>query len=272
MASAGEPDRGGLADPPGPRDIGVGGGAGLASGLFGVGGGLVLVPYLVLVRGWEQKRAQATSLVMVAMAATAGLIGYALADSVAWLAAVPILAGGLGGAVLGSALVTRLRSWILQVAFSAILVIAALRLLVAGGAGDPSADPRGVTLGLALAYLASGVAMGMLSALFGIGGGILLVPLLVAVFGFDQRLAAGTSLAVMGLIAIIGAVRQSRQGMTEWRTGALLGVGGAVGALVGARLALLLPLTVLTWLFAALLVFVAVRLAISGWRARDSAT
>jgi len=92
----------------------------------------------------------------------------------------------------------------------------------------------------------------------------------VALFGYDQRLAAGTSLAVMGLIALIGALRQSRQGMTDWRAGALLGVGGMAGALVGARVALILPLAVLTWLFAALLVIVAVRLAVTGWRGRHS--
>ncbi|MGA0945173.1 MAG: TSUP family transporter, partial [Candidatus Nanopelagicales bacterium] len=49
----------------GARDVGVGAGAGVVSGLFGVGGGIVLVPYLVLARGWDQKQAQATSLVMV---------------------------------------------------------------------------------------------------------------------------------------------------------------------------------------------------------------
>ena len=224
----------------GARDVGVGAGARVVSGLFGVGGGIVLVPYLVLVRGWEQKRAQATALVMVAMAATAGLIPYARSGLVVWAAAAAILVGGLIGAVVGSAVVARVRSWILQIAFA----------------------------GLAAAYRASGIAMGTLSALFGIGGGILLVPLLVAVFGYDQRLAAGTSLAVMGLIALMGAVRQGTHGQTDWRAGVLLGVGGAVGGVAGALLAQVLPLTVLTWAFALLLVVTAVRLARAGGKAR----
>lgn len=254
---------------PGPRDVGVGAGAGVVSGLFGVGGGIVLVPYLVLVRGWGQKQAQATSLVMVAMAATAGLVQYAIAGQVVWPAAAAVLLGGLFGAVLGSALVARLHTWVLQVAFAVLLLIAALRMVTAstaGGAGTPpDLDP-----GVFAAYAASGLAMGVLSALFGIGGGILLVPLLVTVFGYDVRLAAGTSLAVMGLIALVGALRQSRQGMTDWKAGALLGLGGIVGGLIGAALAQVLPLAVLTWLFAALLVYTALRLAIAGWRARPS--
>lgn len=253
----------------GARDVGVGAGAGVVSGLFGVGGGIVLVPYLVLVRGWEQKRAQATALVMVAMAATAGLLPYARSGLVVWGAAAAILVGGLIGAVVGSALVARIRSWILQVAFAALLVIAALRLVTAP-VPEGAQDAAAMSPGLALGYLVSGVAMGILSALFGIGGGILLVPLLVAVFGYDQRLAAGTSLAVMGLIALVGAVRQGTQGKTDWRAGALLGLGGAAGGIAGALLAQVLPLRALTWLFALLLIITAVRLARSGWKARSA--
>jgi uncharacterized membrane protein YfcA len=253
----------------GARDVGVGAGAGVVSGLFGVGGGIVLVPFLVLVRGWDQKKAQATSLVVVAMAATAGLVQYALVGDVVWAAAAAVLVGGLIGAVIGSALVTRLQTWVLQIGFSVLLLAAAVRMVTA-----PVPDAGGIlpdlTPLIVSGYVVSGVAMGVLSALFGIGGGILLVPLLVTAFGYDVRLAAGTSLAVMGLIALVGAVRQSRQGSTDWRAGALLGLGGMVGGLVGAALAQRLSLVVLTWLFAALLVYTAVRLARAGWRARPS--
>ena len=254
----------------GARDVGVGAGAGAVSGLFGVGGGIVLVPYLVLVRGWEQKRAQATALVMVAMAATAGLLPYARSGLVVWAAAAAILIGGLIGAVVGSAIVARARSWVLQLAFAVLLVVAALRLVTAP-VPEGAVQSLAMTPGLAAAYLASGIAMGILSALFGIGGGIMLVPLLVAVFGYDQRLAAGTSLAVMGLIALMGAVRQGRAGQTDWRAGALLGLGGAVGGVAGAMLAQVLPLQALTWLFAVLLVVTAARLARTGWKARSTA-
>lgn len=255
----------------GARDVGVGAGAGVVSGLFGVGGGIVLVPYLVLVRGWEQKRAQATALVMVAMAATAGLIAYAMSGMVAWAPAVAVLAGGLIGAVAGSALVARVHSWALQVAFAGLLAVAAVRLITSP-VPEAGGDVAAMTPALAVAYVASGVAMGVLSALFGIGGGILLVPLLVAAFGYDQRLAAGTSLAVMGLIALVGALRQGSHGATDWRAGVLLGLGGAVGGVIGAILAQVLPVTILTWLFAVLLLVSAGRLARAGWRARRPLT
>lgn len=251
----------------GARDVGVGAGAGVVSGLFGVGGGIVLVPYLVLARGWDQKQAQATSLVMVAMAATAGLVQYALAGDVVWIAGAAVLVGGLIGAVIGSALVARLQTWVLQIGFALLLVVAAARLVTAP-TSEAAGTPPSIDAAIVAAYVGSGIAMGILSALFGIGGGILLVPLLVTAFGYDIRLAAGTSLAVMGLIALVGALRQSGRGATQWRAGVLLGLGGIAGGLLGAGLAQWLPLTVLTWLFAALLVLTSVRLARAGWRSR----
>lgn len=251
----------------GARDVGVGAGAGVVSGLFGVGGGIVLVPFLVLARGWDQKQAQATSLVMVTMAATAGLVPYALAGQVVWIAGAAVLVGGLIGAMLGSAVVARLHAWVLQIGFAVLLIVAAARLVTSPMTAD-GGPLTGIDVAIVAAYVASGLAMGILSALFGIGGGILLVPLLVTVFGYDIRLAAGTSLAVMGLIALVGALRQSRQGATQWRAGVLLGLGGIVGGLIGAGLAQWLPLAALTWLFAGLLVLTSVRLALAGWRSR----
>lgn len=247
------------------QDGGAGVGSGVISGLFGVGGGIVLVPYLAIVRGWDQKNAQATSLVSVSMAAVAALTTYAVADAVAWAAALPILIGGLLGAVVGSAAVKRVDSTVLRMAFALLLVVVAVRLVTGVSSTDEASAPT-LTSALVLGLLVSGLAMGILSALLGIGGGILLVPILVTVFGFDQLLAAGTSLAVMGPIALVGAVRQTSSGATNWRMGALLGVGAAVGGVIGARLATALPLTVLTWLFAIFVVLVAGRLLWQTWR------
>ncbi len=249
-------------------DLGVGGGAGLTGGLFGVGGGLILVPYLVLVRHWPQKQAQATSLVAVAMSALAGAATYAYFGSVAWLAFPFILVGGLGGAVFGSAVVRRLQPWVLQLVFSAVIVLTAIKVAftpVSDGSVTVAPD---LTVGLALGYLAAGLAMGILSALLGIGGGLVLVPVLVTLFGYTPYLAAGTSLAVMVLIALTGAARQTQPGFTLWSRGVVLGMASAVGAFIGARVALLLPMQVLVLAFAALLIFVATRMFWSGWQGR----
>lgn len=255
-----------------PRDLGLGAAAGTVSGLLGVGGGVLLVPILVLAFRWQQKTAQATALVLVTMAALAGMATYALASAVAWGPAGIIFCGAVAGALVGSVAVQRVHAHWLQMAFGLVLIAAAVRLIWPTGVPQESLQmlPT-LSASLVLAYLASGLAMGFLSAMFGIGGGILLVPILVTLFDYDQRLAAGTSLAVMVPTALIGALRLTRPGYTSWSRGVRLGVGGVVGGLVGARLGLWLPVDVLSWAFAALLVIAAFQMFRSGVRAARAA-
>lgn len=251
------------------RDLGVGVGVGAFSGAFGVGGGILLVPYLAIRRGVPQKIAQATSLVLVSMAAAAGAATYALRGSVEWLPAAFVLAGGLAGAVVGAALVQRIHDRRLRALFGVILILAAVRLLWPTGAPSTSDVPT-LTVTGALLYLAAGLGMGVLSALFGIGGGILLVPILVAGFGYGQQLASGTSLVVMAPIALVGAIRLTRPGLTRWGEGARFGAGAIVGAVIGAVAALAVSGRVLTIAFAALLVVVGITMIRSGIRGEPS--
>lgn len=250
------------------RDLAVGAGVGAFSGAFGVGGGIQLIPYLVLVRKMAQKNAQATALVTVAMGAAAGGITYGLNDSVAWLPASIILIGGLLGSLIGSHVVQRISDRRLQIVFGFLLVIVAVRLLVANSATatTPQELPT-ITPLIVAAYLASGLAMGVLSALFGIGGGILLIPILVTGFGFEQQLAAGTSLAVMMPIALLGAIRLTKPGFTNWRSGSLFGIASVPGAALGSAIALSLPGDILRSAFAIVLVVIAITLVRKGLRA-----
>lgn len=244
------------------RDGGIGVGVGAFSGLFGVGGGIILVPVLVLL-GVTQKRAQATSLVMITLAATTGGLAYAQAGMVAWSPALPIIVGGLTGTWLGTALMQRTPDRWLQAAFALLLLAAAVRLAWPGPSPTVS-DLPGLSPLVWLGYLTAGAAMGLLSAFLGVGGGIILIPTLIAAFGFTQVLAAGTSLIVMVPIALLGALRLTAAGHTDWPRGLGLGVGAAGGAIIGASLALLLPIGVLQRGFAAVLLVAAAQLA---WRA-----
>lgn len=242
-----------------PRDLGLGFGAGAFSGVFGVGGGILLVPIQVLALHIDQKRAQATSLVMVAMGAVAAGITYALGGEVAWIPAIVILVGGIAGSLLGSAVVKRSPSRLLQGAFGVLIIIAAVRLLFSAQPADEITAITSLDWSV-VAYFASGVAMGLLSALFGIGGGIILIPILVTLFGFPQQLAAGTSIAVMGPIALVGAIRQSRTGPTDWRMGVRFGIGAIPGAIAGAALALALSGSAVRAAFAIVLTLVGLRM------------
>lgn len=248
------------------RDLLIGFGVGAFSGAFGVGGGIILVPVLVLLLHLHQKNAQATSLVMVSMAALAGAITYAVADFVAWLPAAFILLGGIAGSLIGSSVVRRTADYRLQIAFGLVLIAAAARLLWPTEFSG-NLDPPDVTILIGLTYALSGLAMGLLSALFGIGGGILLIPVLVAFFDFPQQLAAGTSLAVMAPIAMVGAWRQSRTGATDWRTGSRFGLASIPGSVLGATAAVLVSGEIVRTAFALLITVVAIQMLIKGLKA-----
>ena len=241
------------------RDLFLGVLVGIFSGVFGVGGGIVLVPILVLLLHVAQKRAQATSLVMVAIAATTGAATYAIGSSVEWAAVPALVLGGLVGTWLGTAVVKRTPDTWLQLAFSGLLLIAAARMVWAG-VNPVSAEPVEMTTVVAVGLGLAGLAMGLLSAFLGVGGGVIVIPILVAFFGFSQQLAAGTSLMVMIPIALLGAARLTRAGHTDWGQGSRIGLGAALGAVGGATLALALDQSILQIGFAILLVFAAVQM------------
>lgn len=251
-------------------DIGVGVGVGAFSGGFGVGGGILLVPFLVIARHVDQKRAQATSLVMVALGALAGAARYGLNGEVAWAAAGVIVIGGLVGAYLGAHVMQRSPNALLQALFGLLLITAGIRLLWPQTDGAPH-TPRitDLSITISLWLVVAGVAMGLLSALFGIGGGILLIPILVTGFNFDLHLAAGTSLAVMAPIAFFGAIRLTRPGLTQWPEGLRFGLGAIFGALLGASLALFLAASILQTAFGVLLLLVGGQLAARSLKARQ---
>jgi uncharacterized membrane protein YfcA len=105
-----------------------------------------------------------------------------------------------------------------------------------------------------------GVVAGFFSALFGVGGGIVIVPLLVLVEGFEERPAAATSLAAIGITALAGTLFYAFHGRVEVVDAALVGIPAAFGAVAGAALQQRLPRRAISLLFSALLVAVAVRL------------
>ena len=246
------------------RDLAVGLGIGVFSGALGVGGGILLVPFLVLALHWAQKRAQATALVMIALASVFGALTYALGGSVNWVASGVIVVGGLLGSLIGAHVVQRTADHRLQILFGALLLVVAVRLVF--GSTDPTGAELDWQIGVVIGLFASGLVMGVLSALFGIGGGILLIPILVTVFDFPQQDAAGTSLAVMAPIALLGALRLTRPGLTDWPTGLRFGIAAALGAVAGAAVALNTPADIVRAVFAAVLALVAVNMVRAGWR------
>lgn len=237
--------------------------AGLASGLFGVGGGAVIVPGLVLVVGLAEHAAFATSLAAIVLIAPAALASFVLEGTVNWGAAGVLLAGGTVGALVGARLVAGISGALLRKAFAALLLLVGARLVLGVGLAAGGAEV-GLTPGRLAGLVTLGLVAGLVSSALGVGGGVVLVPALVLLFGVAQHLAEGTSLAVIAPTALIGAWRHGRRGATDWRLGLVIGAGGVVGGLFGAQLALALPAAALGRLFGAFLLVTGVRMLRGG--------
>src|SRR6478752_5304418 len=145
--------------------IGVGLAAGLLSGLFGVGGGTVIVPLLVLLLAFEQRLASGTSLAAIVPTAAVGVVSYAVHGSVAWIAGVILAAGAVIGAQIGTWILQRMSVVALRWAFIGFLGVVAVSLFVVIPSRDAQLD---ITWGVGLALGATGVVTGILSGLLGV--------------------------------------------------------------------------------------------------------
>jgi uncharacterized membrane protein YfcA len=123
-----------------------------------------------------------------------------------------------------------------------------------------SASPDHALLKLA----AIGTVAGIFSGLFGVGGGTVIVPLLIFWFGYGERLATGTSLAAIVIIGLIGALAQGGvYGNVHVVTGLLLSIPAVVGVVLGTAIQQRIPQRAVSYLFALLLVAIAVELILS---------
>lgn len=209
---------------------------GLSLGLVGGGGSILAVPLLVYLVGVDDPHvAIGTSALAVAANALVGLAGHARAGHVKWRCASLYAATGVVGAWLGARGARAVDGQVLLALFATLmLVVAALMLRSRGRDGDaavvlnPANAPR---------LVAAGGATGLLSGFFGIGGGFLVVPGLMASTGMPVLLAVGSSLVVVSALGLTTALSYAREGLIDWTLAAVVIGGGAAGSAVGLAMA-----------------------------------
>jgi uncharacterized membrane protein YfcA len=121
----------------------------------------------------------------------------------------------------------------------------------------------------ALAIGGLGVVAGVISGLFGVGGGVVFVPALTLILGRHQLQAEATSLAAIVPVALAGSWRQHREGLVRWETAAIIGLASVVGVLAGAEVATSLSNTALERAFGVFLVLIAGQLALKARRSAE---
>lgn len=206
---------------------------GVLSGMFGIGGGTVIVPALVWL-GLSQRNAAATSMLAIVPTAISGVVSYAAGGNVDWLAAALLFCGMFVGGQVGSWLLSRLPELALRWIFVAFLVFVVINQV----SFVPSRDHQiamSVTTGICLALL--GVIIGTLAGLLGIGGGALAVPSLSMLFGASDLVARGTSLLAMFPNSITTSAANLKRRLAHVKTALIIGVTAAVTAPLGTWIA-----------------------------------
>ena len=240
------------------RVVAIGVGAGLLSGMFGVGGGILVVPALVLMLKFDQRLANGTSLGAVLPISVASLVTYWSHDNVDWIMAAWLVVGALGGAVLGTKWIHMLPRRVLGYLFAVMLLVTAVRLFI-----PMTADGRDVITAVsAVALVLIGLVTGTLAGLLGIGGGVVMVPAMIVFFSELNVVAKGTSVAVIIPTAIMGTWRNWKADNIDLRVATIVGSGGIVSAVVGGVVADRMSQDLSNILFASLVLVVAIRMVV----------
>tara|TARA_Y100000385_G_scaffold53021_1_gene50307 strand:- start:2500 stop:3369 length:870 start_codon:yes stop_codon:yes gene_type:complete len=231
----------------------VGIAAGLLGGLFGVGGGLIIVPGLVLLVKLERRLANGTSLAATLPIALASLSTYLYNGNVDWAVAGLLASGTVVGAIIGTKLLTILPKRTITIIFIITVLATAVRLFTT--ADTAGRDNVTIYSGLLLVFI--GLATGTLSGLLGIGGGVVMVPAMVVGLDMVPVIAKGTSVAVIVPTSIMGTIRNRKTAYVDLKVATVAGLSGAVTAIMGGMIADSISTSLSNIMFAFLLLFVA---------------
>lgn len=208
--------------------------AGVLSGLFGVGGGVVTTPAVNALLGGTAIQAVATPLPVIFPTSLVGAYTYARAGEASFRAAKWAVGPGVAGAVLGAYLTELVNAHLLLVVTSGLIGWTAVEVI--RGRQPRTPWEKGATPGWK--YSAIGLVAGFVSGLLGVGGGIVMVPAFTALIGMPLKRALGTSLVVISALVVPGTLVHWSLGHIDWAIFLALTIGVVPGARIGARFAL----------------------------------
>ena len=209
--------------------------AGVMSGLFGIGGGTVMTPAVQVLLGTPPIIALATPLPAIFPTAITGAWTYRQGGELDERAAAWIVGPGILGAVAGAALTDVIDTDLLLIVTALLLAREAVKILQGAARREAAGEP---SEGTPMQLAGIGLAAGFVSGLLGVGGGIIIVPLLAGILRMPLKRALGTSLLAIVALVIPGTIVHAALGHIDWAIFAALTLGAVPGARIGARLAL----------------------------------
>lgn len=247
----------------------VGLGSGLLAGLFGIGGGTILVPILLNL-GCQPIQAVATSIFAIVMTAVSGTIQNWRMGNLNWQEVLWLGLPSLVTAQLGANVANILPNYALLFAFGCLLITNIFlsswrkklikQKIFFQHSFNKQTNPN-------LLRVLTGASAGFLAGLFGIGGGVILVPLQMLFLNQEIKQAIQTSLAVIVITAISATFGHATRGNVLFLSGFILGVGGLIGAQISTRFLPKLPDRVVSFTFNLMLGILSVYIFHKAWSA-----
>ena len=220
--------------------VGLAVAVGLALGLLGGGGSILMVPLLTYVAGMDPKEAIAASLFVVGVTSLFSTLAHARSGNVQWRAGLLFGAAGMAGAFLGGLVGGHIPGTVLMIAF-ALMMVATAVAMIRGRRKAPAGggEPRGEKLPVRRVIL-DGLAVGAVTGLVGAGGGFL-VPALALLGGLAMPVAVGTSLLVIAMKSFAGLAGYLTTVSLDWPLIAGITAAAVAGSFAGAFLASRVP-------------------------------
>ena len=238
--------------------------AGVLSGLFGIGGGIVMVPSLIVLFGMDILDANATSLAAMLLPVGAlGVWAYYKAGMINVKDSLWISLGLFIGSFAGGEFAVSISQGLLSKLYAGILLYVALSYFDVFSYFKKNKKPK-VLKPVPdhfpfWSFVLVGLAAGIFAGLFGKGGGLVIVPALIGIFRYDAKAAAATSLAALQLpVGLPSVMIYAQSGHLNIQNAAFIALGILLGVLVGSKLGVKLPSAVFKRMYAVFLLVVAV--------------
>jgi len=235
--------------------------AGIMSGLFGIGGGIIMVPTLIAFFGMGMLNANATSLAaMLLPVGVLGVITYYKAGYINFRNALWISLGLISGSYFGAELALSVDVKVLSKLYAAFLLYVAVGYLdipkLLRGKNHTKIEKVRYAFWI---FICLGIFAGVIAGLFGKGGGLVIVPILIKFFRYDAKAASATSLAALQLpVGLPSVIVYAQAGYLNWLYAGLMALGILFGVFFGTKLAIKLPAAAFKKVYAIFLLGVAV--------------
>ena len=245
----------------------IGAGVGTLAGLTGVGGGVFLVPLLVGVLYLSQYESHGTSLAVIFPMALAGAIMYAVMGYFDWRLFLLLSFGGVFGALAGARLMTYVPERRLQWFFGAFLICVGAVMVLTHSSSSVAEAGYKLGVGQYFEFIVAGLIAGLLSGILGVGGGVVLIPVMVLLVGVGQHTAQGVSLAVIAAITFFGAISHYRQKTVVSKVALLIVPSAVIYGLIGTVIASHINGEILRRVVGVIVIIVGVLTIFRDWRA-----